>query len=166
MTMKILTNVRRDHHDQGTRDRPCKTALGWVISGHKLDSLGLMSGVSSFGPCRAHDALDWRVQQKVALRHSQWLRNFIARRGGYCLLPETKPPEPGPGMKSNPKKHSGTYPSPRGRGISPNTIPTQQKGTHSQAMARRLRPIRCSEVRLSCLQPSLLRSAEKPLQEK
>ena len=164
--MKILTNVRRDHHDPGTRDRPCKSALCRVLRGQKMDSRGLMSGVSSCGPGRAHDALDGRVQKKVPQKHSQWLRNVIVRRGGYCWLPETKPPAPDPRLKSNHKRHSGTYPSPRGRGISPNTIPPQQTGTHSQAMARRLRPISCSEVRLSCLQPSLLRSAEKPRQEK
>ena len=61
--MIILTNVRRDHQDPDTRDRPFKSALCWVLSGQKMDSFWLMSGVSSSGPPRAHDEPDLRVQK-------------------------------------------------------------------------------------------------------
>ena len=70
MTMNSLTDVWRDRQDPGTRDPPLKSALCWVLSGQKVDAVWLMSGVSSFGPPRAHGEADLVAQNGAPKNHS------------------------------------------------------------------------------------------------
>ena len=70
MTMNSLADVWRNRQDPDTRDQPLKSALCWVLSGQRVDSLWLKSGASSFGPPRAHGEADLVAQSGVPKNHS------------------------------------------------------------------------------------------------